>query len=351
MLGLGDAVCYLPFVQALRARFRGAEIVAVVASEAARDILEGCSAGIEIIVFNRGGCQRGWQPLLRLLWALRRRRFDVVISGAHPDSVRVPLFAFLCGRKLRIGANSERLRFLYNRQVEVTADAHYFDRYRLLLGGAGINLSLEEYRPTLAPPADAKEAAMQLWAKAGLSRHKVVIGLASGADVNSRGQWKPHLKRWDNQGYAQVARWATEALNAQVVMFGGPGEAALGDEIAAISGVSVVNMCGKTTLRQLQWLIRECDAFVSNDTGIMHMAGALGTPVVALFGPTSPASFRPPGDLQHVVEGHAPCSPCYPRPACDLTTCSAMHSILAPQVIDGISNLMGAKRSAAALQI
>ena len=340
MCGLGDAICYVPFLRELRAKFPQAEIVVLVATSAPRLILESSAAEIQVIVLNRSGEQRGWRPTLRLLRELRRRKFDVVISGAHPDSPRIPLFAFLSGIPIRIGSNSERLSFLYNRRVDIQADAHYFDRYRLLLSAIGIHVPLHEYRPTLEPPLEARESAMRIWHEAGLTGSEVVIGMASGADVNPRGSWMPYLKRWNTEGYAKVAVWATRKLAARVVMFGGVQEAGLASEIASISGVPVVNLCGKTGLGELQWLIRKCSAVVSNDTGIMHMAGALGTQVVALFGPTSPDSFRPPGKLQSIVQGSAPCSPCYPHPTCGLETCHAMNSISASQVIDGISSLL-----------
>lgn len=350
MCGLGDAVWYLPFVCELRAHFPDAEIVAVVVSGAAASILQTGAANIEVIVFDRGDQQRGWGPLLRLLWSLRRRRFDVVISGAHPDSVRIPLFAFLCGPKVRVGAQSERLSFLYTHRVDVRGDAHYFDRYRLLLTGVGIFMPRERYCPILEPPPEARESATRIWAEAGLAGSELVVGLASGADVNSRGKWQPYMKRWSSDGYAAIARQVTEKQGARVVMFGGAVEAGLVKDIAEISGVPVVNLCGKTGLGELQWLIRMCHVFVSNDTGIMHMAGALGAPVVSLFGPTSSTSFSPPGERQHIIQGHAPCSPCYPHPTCDLKRCRAMDDISLSQVIHLVSSLMKSAEAARVLQ-
>jgi heptosyltransferase-1 len=343
--GLGDAVCYLPFVRALRARFPGADIVVIVASDAARTIIEGNSSKTEVVVFNRGQ-QRGWPALLRLLWALRQRRFEVVISGAHHNSLRVPVLASLCGAKLRIGADSERLSFLYNRTVNIRADAHAFERNRQLLTGVDIQMSPEEYRSTLEPPCDARDPAMRLWREAGLDGAERVVGMASGADLNLRGRWKPSLKRWRIAGYAEVAGWVTKEAGARAVMFGAPEEAPLAAAIAATSGVPIVNLCGKTTIGELQWLLRKCRVLVSNDTGTMHMAAALGTPVVALFGPTSPDSFGPIGDRHRIIHGKAPCSPCFPHPTCDLRGCLAMDIISPLQVIQGLSGLLYSRSAA-----
>jgi lipopolysaccharide heptosyltransferase II len=344
--GLGDAICYLPFVRTLRRRFPEAEIVAIVSTDGAGTIIEGSLSEIEVIVFNRGQ-RRGWLVLPRLLWALRRRRFEVVISGAHPNSLRVPLLAALCGAKLRIGASSERLSFLYNRTVNVRTDAHVLERNRKLLMGVGTQMSPEEYRPTLEPPREARDSALRLWTEAGLDGAKCVIGMASGADSNVRGRYKPSLKRWNIGGYAKVAAWVTKEAGARVAMFGVADEAPLAAAIAATSGVPIVNLCGKTEVRQLQWLLRKCRVLVSNDTGAMHMAVALGTPVVALFGPTSPDSFGPRGDRDRVVQGKVPCSPCYPRPTCDLRGCLAMDIISGQQVIECLSGLLNVPAGAA----
>ena len=348
--GLGDAVCYIPFVNAVKRKFPDAEIVVMVATDSARAIIAGCSPGIEVVVFNRRE-QRGWLGILRLLRALRRRRFDLVISGAHPNSPRVSLLAYLCGRKTRIGANSERLSFLFNRTASVLPNAHAFERYRQLLTAVGIQMSFEEYFPTLEPPLEARNSAMRLWTEAGLDQAECVLGIASGADQNIRGGWVPSLKRWKVKGYAEVAAWASKEVHARIVMFGAPEEEPLAEAIAVAAGVPIVNLCGKTGIPDLQWLLRKCTAFVSNDTGTMHMAAALGTPVVALFGPTSHASFGPLGNLNRTLQGQASCSPCFPHPTCDLRVCLAMEDISSQQVIDRLSGILAARKYAVLLPV
>ena len=348
--GLGDAVCYMPFLHALRGKFPDAEIVVIVATDSAKAIIAGSSLDIEVVVFNRRQ-QRGWMGLLRLLSALRRRRFEVVISGAHPNSLRVPLLVYLCGRKTRIGANSERLSFLFSRIVNVRTNAHAFERYRQLLTAVGIQMSFEEYFPTLEPPCEARDSAVQLWTEAGLDQAECVVGMASGADLNLRGRWVPSLKRWKIERYAEVAAWAAKEVRARVVMFGAPEEAPLATAIAATAGVPIVNLCGKTGIPETQWLLRKCTAFVCNDTGTMHMAAALGTPVVALFGPTSHESFGPLGDLNRTLQGQAFCSPCFPYPTCDLRGCLAMENISSLQVIECLSSILAARKGAALLPV
>jgi len=348
--GLGDAVCYIPFVIALRKEFPDAEIVVIVATASAKEIITGSLPSTEVIVFNRR-LENGWLGLLRLVNALRKRRFDVVISGAHISSVRVPLLAYFCGRNMRIGANEEPLSFLYNRTVRIRTDAHAFERYRQLLTAVGIHMSFEQYFPTVTPPQEAEASAAQLWTGSGLDQAESVIGMASGADLNPRGGWVPSLKRWKLEGYAEVALLLAKKPGVRIVMFGTSEEGSLASEVARISGVPIVNMCGRTGVKELQWLLHKCTAFVSNDTGTMHLASALGTPVVALFGPTSHESFGPLGTMSRTIQGHAHCSPCYPRPTCNLGRCIAMEDISSTQVIQCLLSILETRKGTPLLHI
>jgi lipopolysaccharide heptosyltransferase II len=341
MCGFGDAVCYLPFLKAVREHFPQAKIVCIVVSDPARIVLEDGVENITVITFNRSGRESGWRSLLRFLRNIRRFKFDVAVSGAHPDSPRIPLVAFLSGAKIRIGARAERLSFLYNRLLDIRTDSHAYERFRLLLTGLGVHMPADQYLPAIQPSASGRAGAMKIWTEAGLDRSTPVIGLASGADTNSRGRWKPYLKRWRPERYAEVVRWITQEAGARPVMFGGPEEQALAEQIAAAAGVPVVNFCGKTGVRELPWLLQMCKALVTNDTGVMHLAAAVGTPVIALFGPSSPLGFAPIGNQHIVVQGKIHCSPCYPYPSCDLSGCGAMDNISTRQVENSLVKLLG----------
>jgi heptosyltransferase-2 len=345
--GLGDAVCYVPYLRALRTHFPESEIVVVVATSAAASILKGNVENVEVIVFNRSEQTNAWKAPLQLLWQIRQRRFDVVVSAAPPNSVRVPIFAWLSGAKLRVGSKFERLSFLYNRRLHVQTDSHYVERYSALFASIGVTVSEKESSPRLRPPSEAKASAMRIWNEAGLSDAEFVIAMVSGADSNPRGRWQPYLKRWNNEGYAEVARWAARELDARVVMIGSAAESAIAENISQISGIPIVNLCGLTGLSELQWILGNCAAIVSNDTGTMHLAGALGVQVLSLFGPTSAKSFRPPGKNNRFIEGYAPCSPCYPHPTCQQQTCQAMNDIAPAQVIDGLLVMLNSRNTVA----
>jgi lipopolysaccharide heptosyltransferase II len=336
--GLGDAVAYLSLIRALRRTFPGSAIRVVVASDAAGDLIQNCIHDIEILVFNRS------KPLplrkkLDLLLSLRTRRPAIVISAAAATSFRVPLLAFFSGARVRVGANVEKFSFLYNRLVQTDPGANVVEQYRQLLSGVGINMSVDELTPVLSPPICAKESASLLWKQAGLGSHKMVVGITSGADTILRGKWRPSLKRWNAEGYAEVVKWVNSELRCGVVIFGAAAERSIGEEIRARAESPLVNLCGKTTVGELQWMLKWCAGLVCNDTGTMHLAAALGTPVVSLFGPTNPTVFAPLRNYHRVVQGHAPCSPCFPNPTCDRAACLAMDAITAEEVIHTIAGM------------
>lgn len=139
---------------------------------------------------------------------------------------------------------------------------------------------------------------------------KPVLGLAPGAEFGP-------AKRWPADRFVKVAQTVLRQIDCRILVFGGQGDLAVADQILqALPEGSVVNLAGATTLRELCAALRICRVVVANDTGPMHLAAAVGAPVVALFGSTSPALTAPglPGDPRHYLCGNAaPCAPCFRR--------------------------------------
>jgi ADP-heptose:LPS heptosyltransferase len=138
----------------------------------------------------------------------------------------------------------------------------------------------------------------------------ILLGLNPGAEYGP-------AKRWPAASFAAVAREVSRRHgNSLWLAFGGAGDWALCDEVARLAGGGVLNLAGKTSLRQLMALLKLCRVVLTNDTGPMHVAAALGTPVVVPFGSTSPELTGPglPGDPRHqLLRSAVPCSPCFRR--------------------------------------
>ena len=142
----------------------------------------------------------------------------------------------------------------------------------------------------------------------------LLLGLCPGAEYGP-------AKRWPAENFAAVARTVSWKVgNCLWLAFGGPGDWQICHDVACLAGGGVLNLAGKTSLRQLMALLKRCRLLLTNDTGPMHLAAALGTPVVVPFGSTSPELTGPglPGDPRHrLLKSTAPCSPCFRR-ACPI---------------------------------
>lgn len=136
------------------------------------------------------------------------------------------------------------------------------------------------------------------------------LGLNPGAEYGP-------AKRWPVERFSAVAReFSARHREGRWLLFGGAADKPLCDAIAAASGPAAVNLAGRTTLRQLMALLAQCRVLLTNDTGPMHLAAALGTPVVALFGSTSPELTGPglPGEFKHhLLSEPVACAPCFLR--------------------------------------
>jgi heptosyltransferase-2 len=118
------------------------------------------------------------------------------------------------------------------------------------------------------------------------------------------------LKQWPLDNFIELGRWLQETYKVTIVIIGGPGERLLGQEIESGLDLPVINLVGRTTLRQMGALFQHCHLFVGNDTGPTHIAAAVGVPVIALFGSSCPHRFGPWGDGHLVIWSRIPCSPC-----------------------------------------
>jgi len=159
----------------------------------------------------------------------------------------------------------------------------------------------------------------------------VFLGLNPGAEYGP-------AKRWPAESFAAVAREVSRRVgNCAWLAFGGPGDGQVCHEVARLAGSGVIILAGKTSLRQSMALLKLCRVVLTNDTGPMHVAAALGTPVVVPFGSTSPELTGPglPGDPHHqLLTSAAPCAPCFRR-ACPIDF-RCMTGITPERVLDAV---------------
>jgi len=284
---VGDAVMSLPALRAIRERFPKAHI-AVLAKPWVADLYRRETFADEVILFDRSR----W----RIAGVLRKRKFDCAIL--LQNAFEAALIAWLAGIPVRIGYDRDRRRLLLTTSVaapkrgEIPRHERFY--YLELLRRAGIIDSM--------PESDA------IHLEAGGRRDvRRVIGVSPGAANGTAKQWLP-------ERFAEAARRIAVERDARIALFGSASERELCESIAGLlKEHNVVNHAGKTSLGDFIDLASQCEIFLTNDSGAMHIASALGVPTVAIFGATDDIGTGPTGPLARVVREPVECSPCLLR--------------------------------------
>jgi heptosyltransferase-2 len=311
---LGDVVLSTPLLSALAER-HGA--VDVVTTPLAAPLVETHPAVRKVFPYDKRGADRGWGGLTSLAGRLREQGYAQAYLPHR--SLRSAALAMLARIPARIGFAGS-WSFLYTEARPKPRKGHETDRLLALANGApGV------YRPQLRPTSEDQQVAEGLI-------DGDFVALAPGSIWGS--------KRWPY--FAELAA----ALGADIVVVGGQADAGLGAEIVRAVGPSgrrAVNACGRLTLRQSAALIGQARLLVTNDSAPLHLATAMGTPVVALFGPTvTEFGFGPlrAGDVALGVQG-LECRPCSPHgpPACPLRHHRCMRELTVAAVLAAIEEL------------
>jgi lipopolysaccharide heptosyltransferase I len=310
---LGDVVHALPVLTALRRRFPQAHLTWVVGSAYA-PLLRGHPDLDEVLPFERrADWLRGARAHARFFLELRRRRFDLVVD--LQGLLRSGLMAAATGAARRVGASTARegARWFYTDVVAVPPlhRAHAVERYWRLAEALGAG-GPKEFRVPILPEAE-RWAAQAL---ADLPRPWLMLG--PGA------RWP--TKRWPAEHFAELARRARACCGGAVVLVGSADEAPLATALRRLLVGPVLDLVGRTTLPQLVALLARADVLLANDTGPLHLADALGRPVVAPYTCTRARLTGPYRSLHRVVETGVWCAGSY-RKRCARLEC---HTELTP---------------------
>jgi heptosyltransferase-2 len=301
---IGDGVISLPALAALRARFPAAEIV-LVAKPWVSELYWHLPAVSRQIVYNPAGEHEGPQGFWKLIRALRAERFDAAIL--FQNAFHAAWMAWCAGIPVRVGYARDGRSSLLTDAVEVPSPAAYGHQayyYLHLLFRAGLIAKPQPVTEIRLVLADSeKNWAAKHLQKLGLQGPRFLVGLNPGAFFGP-------AKRWLLHRYALLADRLVGALHADVLIFGSPAERPLAEEIARAMKHTPVILAGGTSLRQLMALLAQCHLVVSNDSGPMHLAAALGLPVLAIFGSTDERATGPVGRRARVIRHPVACSPC-----------------------------------------
>ncbi|MDT8379724.1 MAG: lipopolysaccharide heptosyltransferase II [Desulfotignum sp.] len=298
---VGDAIMTTPVIRAVRKNFPDAHIT-VLAKPWVIPVYESNPYVDEVMVYDHVGRHKMGRGTLRLAADIRRRRFDLAIL--MQNAFEAALLAFLARIPLRAGYNTDARTLLLNPAISLDPAlkrTHLIDYYLGIL--TGIGLATDGRRMDLyVSPAD-QDAAAQLLSGMTNQPSGRVVGINPGATGGT-------AKRWFPDRYAELCRRLSETRGTQVLIFGGPGDHDLGEQIADMVPGCCMNLAGKTTLGQAFALIRHCDLFVTNDSGLMHAAAALNIPQVAVIGSTDPVATAPDSPASTLIRVPVSCAPC-----------------------------------------
>lgn len=305
---LGDAVMAIPALEAIRSHEPGAEIV-VLARPWVADLYRGQGHADRIVVYDNSGRHHGFLGRERLAAELRREKFDVAVL--FQNALDAAWLVWRAGIPVRIGYARDGRSWLLTRAIPVPRDgeapAHETLYYLELLRRVGWLARLPTVdRITLRVPDDARRDAEQRLMTAGARKSAAWIAFAPGAAYGSAKCWPP-------ERYAALADRMIDACDADVILFGAPGERDMAARIAKAMRHTAFNLAGATSVGELPALLASCRLFIGNDSGAMHVAGAVGLPVVGIFGPTDPEGTSPVTPRFTLVREPVPCSPCFLR--------------------------------------
>jgi heptosyltransferase I len=319
---LGDIIHALPSLAALRDRFPSAHITWLVKRQWA-GVLERVDGLDRIWPIEPG--LRGWA---RVVPPLRAAVFDLVID--LQGLFRSGAIAWLTGCPTRVGfANArEGSPFCYTHRVTVpTLDLHAVDRYLLIASAVGAApKGMPEFRTRLIS-TDPERVAQLLKG----------CGVAPGAPwiaMNVSARWD--TKRWPPENFAAVADAVHKERLGPVALIGGPHDRAATQAVLGRMHTQPIDLTGQTSPDLLPALLASASVLVTNDSGPMHIAVAMGTPVVALFGPTSPVRTGPYGAEHRVFRSGIPCSPCFSRTCRHSVQLECLTTIDPKVVIDAV---------------
>ncbi|WP_298432774.1 lipopolysaccharide heptosyltransferase II [Geobacter sp.] len=304
---IGDTILTIPFLRNLRRAEPDAHIAWVVAPGSS-DVIKGVPYVDELIYWDpvtihadSTGTHGTLSSKITFIRGLRGKRFDKVYVLKR--SLSSGMMAWLAGARQRVGFATEGRGFLLTREVPYHHDRHEVQNFLEVLRADGVPIVDDYLEAWLSP--EEQQFADDYLAAAGLAPGDRLIGIHPFSANPSRG--------WHLDMFMELARRLQERYAARILFFGGPRDKEALPGIRAALPQPPLEAVGSTTLRQTMALLARCRLLVCNDSGIMHLAASLQVPLVALFGPQSPAKFGPWGEKCRVVYRAFPCSPCRQR--------------------------------------
>lgn len=336
---IGDLVLSMTVVRALKHTYPGAEIDLLAVPASAKVVMHDPDLA-QIITYDPNIWRRpkaifhakNWRDAFRLRRHLRAQRYDIAVSVFGPWA---GVIAVLSGAKRRVGFGRESYPGFMTDNVpgrhwSPGDHKHEVDYCLELAKSSGAKISTADRTPSLYVDPQARRQLEQLLIQEGIETEKPLIACHVSSN---NGQ----SKRWPIPYWATLIDKLVREQGAQVIFTGTPADLLLIESVSCRMQEQAINLAGKTSLPQLVALLQRADLVISGDSGPMHIAAALGTPLIAIHGPTDPALSGPVSPLATILHSDIWCSPCYnarDTADCRFFTTQCMKNILPQQVLE-----------------
>lgn len=325
---IGDVILSIPSLRSIRAKYKDAAIKVLVGLQA-REVLDRCPYITDRIVCDLKGKDKGIKGAWNLSGELRKCSFDIVID--LQNNKKSHLLAFLSMAPLRYGYDNGKFSFLLNNRIK--NDAPYLDpiehqfRVLKLAGIKPLDKHLELW-PSSSDDEKVNNFLNDNWIKPAQD----IIGI----NIRASSRWA--AKNWPPKYIAELCDRLAKEFNVRTILTGIREDASLAEEIKEAASSKPIMAAGKTGILELASLIKRCKVYITPDSAPMHIASAVGTPFLALFGPTDPVRHIAPSKNYIVIKKDLKCSPCY-NPNC-MKKARCMNNITVDEVFQEVKNIL-----------
>ena len=300
---IGDVLLSTPVIKALRDNYPGAYI-AMMVSPYAKDIVEGNPYLDEVIIYDKDNKHRTWGMSIKFALNLKKKKFDLAIV-LHPTN-RVHLVTFFAGIPKRVGYDRKMGFLLTDRRKhsKQLGEKHELEYSLDLVRYLGIEPKDKILFMPIRP--ESEKWVDELFKIEGIKRTDKLLAIHPGASCPS--------KIWPSERFAETADRLTEKYSFKVLVIAGPKDMHAAQEVLKNMRHPALNLAGKISVSQLASVLKRCQLFISNDSGPVHIASAVGTPVISIFGRNqkglSPLRWGPVGERDKILHKEVGCIEC-----------------------------------------
>ncbi len=325
---LGDIILSTAALRAIRRKFQHNFKITLFVGEESKDAVLSCPYIDELLVGDFKNKDKGLKGLIRWSGILRKKNFDIIIDLQNNRKSHLLSALSLCLN--RYGYDNKKFAFLLNHRIkdEKPAIDPVTHQFRLL---KMLGIDLEDHHLELWPSEADERYIDELLNAEWLSANQRLVGINISASI----RW--HTKNWQHRHIIKLCD-ELGIRDIRIVITGTEKDIDEANALAgAVKNVKLINACGRTSVNQLACLIKRCAVYISADSSPLHIAAAVDTPFVALFGPTDPLRHLPPAKNYILIKKDLPCSPCY-KSKCKTGEC--MELITPEEVLGAVVKLL-----------